>query len=75
MGEVVSGFAQHLNKPVLDKTGLLGEFSFNFIYPPGGSGSPAYFDAVQDQLGLKLEPIKASMEMLVIDHVEKPSAN
>jgi uncharacterized protein (TIGR03435 family) len=36
---------------------------------------PSLYTAMQEQLGLKLEPAKASTETLVIDHVEKPSAN
>jgi hypothetical protein len=38
-------------------------------------GKPPLFTAIQEQLGLKLEPRKAPVEMLVIDHVEQPSPN
>jgi uncharacterized protein (TIGR03435 family) len=41
---------------------------------PDVSG-PSIFDAVQEQLGLKLEAIKGPLEFLVIDHIEKPSDN
>jgi uncharacterized protein (TIGR03435 family) len=36
---------------------------------------PRIFEAVQDQLGLKLEARKGPVEVIVVDHVEKPSAN
>ncbi len=39
------------------------------------SSGPSIFSAIQEQLGLKLESAKAPVELLVIDHVEKPSAN
>jgi uncharacterized protein (TIGR03435 family) len=43
--------------------------------PPPESSGPSLFTAIQEQLGLKLEPQKAPMDILVIQHVEKPSEN
>jgi len=40
-----------------------------------GEEAPDLFTAIQQQLGLKLESTKAPAEVLVIDHVEKPSEN
>jgi uncharacterized protein (TIGR03435 family) len=71
-----------LGREVLDKTGLTGSYDFKLEWaagndgnPPPDSNQPGLFTAVQKQLGLKLEPQKAPMEILVVDHAEKPSPN
>lgn len=43
--------------------------------PADGSGPPGLFTAVQEQLGLRIESTNAPVEVIVIDRVEKPSAN
>jgi uncharacterized protein (TIGR03435 family) len=43
--------------------------------PPADSNAPSLFDALQEQLGLKLESEKGPVEVIVIDHVERPSGN
>jgi uncharacterized protein (TIGR03435 family) len=76
-----------LGRTVVDRTGLPGNFAFELEWTPepgqplgpnaapGDLSSPSIFTALQEQLGLKLEPQKGSVEILVIDHVEKPSEN
>ncbi len=69
-----------LGRQVIDKTGLAGKYSYNVTYTPDDAPlddakGPSIFTAVQEQLGLKLESTKGRVEVLVIDHVEKPSAN
>jgi len=43
--------------------------------PPSDSNAPSFFQAIQEQLGLKLVSGKGPVEVFVIDHVERPSAN
>ena len=63
---------------VVDRTGLSGNWQFVLTFAPEGvtdSNAPSFFTALQEQLGLKLEPIKAPVDVLVIDHVEKPTSD
>lgn len=66
-----------LGTPVVNRTGLQGEFDFKVEYAINDNpetGAPLLV-ALQEQLGLKLEPAKGMVEKWVVDHVEKPSAN
>ncbi|MNC90695.1 hypothetical protein D3C83_68250 [compost metagenome] len=69
---------------VVDRTSLEGPFDFHLTYAAaaarGGGPAlpedrPSIFTAVQEQLGLKLEPATAPVEVLVIDGVSLPSEN
>jgi uncharacterized protein (TIGR03435 family) len=70
---------------VVYKTGLTGVYNVDLRWSPDDSGlsngdadadlNPSIFTATQEQLGLKLIPTKGSIETLVIDHAEMPSAN
>jgi uncharacterized protein (TIGR03435 family) len=75
-----------LRRTILDETGLSGTYDFTLQLPdsvplgidnpaPPESYAPALSTAIEQQLGLKLEPRKASMEVLVIDRVERPAEN
>ncbi len=76
-----------IDRPVLDRTGLKGSFNFTlrlFEEHPGMSGfdkkfamrdAEHVFTDLQQQLGLKLEPSRAPVEILVINSVERPSEN
>jgi uncharacterized protein (TIGR03435 family) len=68
------------DRPCLDKTGLPGKFDFELEFDarrprPEDSDKPDIFTAVQEQLGLKLEATKGTVEGVVIDGVDRPSEN
>ena len=62
--------------PVIDKTGLKGVYSFRLDFSVReGDDRPAIAEALEEQLGLKLVPTKAPIEVLVVDHIERPKPN
>jgi uncharacterized protein (TIGR03435 family) len=71
-----------LGAPVVDRTGLTGTYDLNVLFMPDERKTdpdyvlvPAFPEALQETLGLKLEKGKGPVEVLVIDHMEKPSEN
>ena len=77
-------------RTVVDNTGLTGAFDFTLKWAPmqtsapspdGTSAAaptidgPSLFTAIEEQLGLKLVPVKGPQQVLVIDHIERPSDN
>jgi uncharacterized protein (TIGR03435 family) len=88
--QTIAAFAKMLSLPsnagrvVIDKTGLTGKYDFTLYYDlpragaPGAADNPtlSIFDAVEQQLGLKLVNGKQSFDKIVIDHAEKtPTGN
>jgi uncharacterized protein (TIGR03435 family) len=70
--------ATDLKMPILDKTGIAGDFDITVQYSrnPDANSAPSVFIALQDELGLKLEAARIPIEILVVDHIEKsPIAN
>jgi uncharacterized protein (TIGR03435 family) len=72
--------SQGLSHPVVDKTGLSDIYDITLRWSPDDVGSsdaslPSLFTALQEQLGLKLEYNKNPIDVIVIDRIEKPSAN
>jgi uncharacterized protein (TIGR03435 family) len=83
------------DKPLVDRTGLTGRYTFALTWTPGESEFPQFrrtgwsnptpadeakappglFKAIQEQLGLKLQPTRAPVPIMVIDHAERPSPN
>jgi uncharacterized protein (TIGR03435 family) len=78
LADMLSGLA---GRKVIDKTGLSGhadiilKWSDEIAAEQGGPNVISIFTALEEQLGLKLQPSKGPVDTLVIDHVEMPSAN
>ena len=80
-----------MDKPVVDQTGLHDRYDFDLKWTPDESQSycpvdpahsredpnapPGLYTAIQEQIGLKLVPTKAPVQVMVVDHVEMPSEN
>jgi uncharacterized protein (TIGR03435 family) len=84
LSSFITQLSGNSGRRVLDKTGLTGKYDFELTYALDQNASagasaepsaPSIFTAIQEQLGLKLEPGKGPVEVIVIDHAEKPSGN
>lgn len=80
----IGGSVGEIGRPVVDKTGLSGQWDFTLLAaPPAKDGVPAtdapagptLLEAMHEQLGITLKPTKAVIPALVVDHVERPSEN
>jgi uncharacterized protein (TIGR03435 family) len=87
MMDLTAKLPRLLDRPVVNNTGLEGKYDFKLEWTPDPGPSapdgqpvetslgPSIFSALQQQLGLRLEATKGSVDVLVIDHVDKPSEN
>lgn len=71
-----------VTRPVVDETGLAGGYDFWMDWTPeetsdtgNGETGGTFREALKNQLGLKLEPTKGPVQVLVIDHADQPTAN
>jgi uncharacterized protein (TIGR03435 family) len=84
IGQLVAILTGQLGRPVIDKTGLTGNYDFVLKYKGRWDRdreaddldpTPPMDRALQEELGLKVETAKGPLKVLVIDHIDKPSEN
>ena len=93
MVRLASAITERSDRPVVDMSGLLGEYAFALTWVPDRGDGPRcspteegcfneparpdreFFAAIQEQLGLKLDPRRADVDVLVIDRAERPTSN
>jgi uncharacterized protein (TIGR03435 family) len=72
-----------VDRPVFNRTGLEGLYKIDLSFSRQGANpanlppeaGPEVMTALPEQLGLRLESVKAPIDVVVIDHIEKPDAN
>jgi uncharacterized protein (TIGR03435 family) len=86
MDQLARNLVGGVGRIVVDRTGLPGYYDLNLTFAPesapgaplgttSDSGAPSLFTAMQEQLGLKLEPGRAPISVLVIDRANRPAAD
>ena len=87
MSQLTDLLSAVLQRPVVDQTGLSGLYEFTLEWlpelgqtgldapPPPNPSAPSIFAALREQLGLQLQSTKGPVDMLIIDHTEKPEPN
>jgi bla regulator protein BlaR1 len=87
MTQLAYKLSRLFERQVVNNTGLEGNYDFKLQWTPDPapsapegqpvdtSGGPSIFSALQEQLGLRLEPTKGPVDVLIIDHVDQPSEN
>jgi uncharacterized protein (TIGR03435 family) len=88
MSQFAVGISGRVGRQVIDRTGLLGDWSFELSFapspnapppppgvdvPPGDPNAPDLFTAIQEQLGLKLESTKGPVDIFIVESIERPT--
>jgi uncharacterized protein (TIGR03435 family) len=75
MADLANYLANQLDRPVRDETGLQQRYDFSLTFPSEARELSDPFEAMQSQLGLRLEGRKGPVERLVVDRIEKTPAD
>jgi len=81
VSQLVYSLSQRLDRPVIDKTGLKGLFDFRLEFAPlqpsapSDDPRPSVFAAIQEQLGLRLVSTRGPVDVVVVDSIQRPTAN
>ena len=87
IGSIFSNLGERsgdISRPVVDRTGLTGDWDVHFEWAqkfgggppdPGMPTEPTLLEAIREQLGIKFEPGKATLQEMVVDAVHQPTAN
>lgn len=77
ISKLVDYLQGEVQRPVFDRTGIVGEFDFKIDYAIEGNleTGPSIFTALQNQIGLRLAGVKGPVETLVIEKAERPTEN
>jgi uncharacterized protein (TIGR03435 family) len=72
---LIAMLSRPVERLVVNRTGLDGPFDVDLEWSPDqkATDKPSIFAAVQEQLGLRLDPVRAAVDVVVIDHVEQPT--
>ena len=82
MEELAGQLSNYLHRRVIDRTGMTGQYAISLSFAPVDVGAdtaqdspPSIFQALQDHAGLKLGSTKGPVDVVVIDHAERPAPN
>lgn len=83
LSSLINSLANELERNIIDKTGLTGNFDIHLKWTPANTPAdagqpdpaPPLFTALEEQLGLKLIPAKGPVQTWVVDHIDHPTEN